>query len=62
MSQPKALLKEKVPNNIIGEIAQFLSQRCGTPGCIPIFHVDDATAIIDIIVNYNKKIKLGEDK
>jgi hypothetical protein len=62
MSQHKSLLREKVPDNVAGDIAKFLSTKCGIPGCNPIFHVEDATEIINIIVNYNKKIKLGEEK
>lgn len=62
MSQHKALLKEKLPDNVIGEIAKYLESQCNIPGCLPILHLDDANAVVEIIVSYNKKIKLGEEK
>lgn len=58
MSRPKSLLKEETPENIVGEIALYLSKRCGVPGCSPVFHIDEAKQIITIIVDYNKK-KVG---
>lgn len=59
MSRPKSLVKEDVPTNVAGEIAEYLSKHCGIPGCSPVFHLDNAHDIIRIIVNYNKKIKGG---
>jgi hypothetical protein len=57
MSRPKSLLKEEPPDNVIGEIALYLSKHCGTPGCSPVFHLDNAEEIITIIVDYNKNKK-----
>lgn len=56
----KSLLREEVPNNVIGEIAAYLADHCGIPGCKAQFHMDDAQAIVKLIVDFNKK--QGEKK
>lgn len=55
MARPKALIKEEVPENVIGEVALYLSKHCGVPGCAAVFHLDNAKDIITIIINFNKK-------
>lgn len=57
MSRPKSLLNEKIPDTIIGEVAIYLQSVCIIPGCSPVFHLDDAENIIQIIIDYNTKIK-----
>lgn len=60
MSRPKSLLKEEIPDNVIGEVAAYLQSTCFIPGCSVVFHLNDAEAIIKIIVDYNNKIKKQE--
>lgn len=57
MSRPKALIKEEVPDNVVGQVAVYLAKTCGVPGCSPVFHMDNAKEILTIIVDYNKNTK-----
>lgn len=54
MSRPKALIKEEIPENVIGAIAIYLQSQCDIPGCSAVFHLDDAKAVVQIIIDYNK--------
>lgn len=50
----KSLMREEVPKNVVGAIADYLAKHCGIPGCVAQFHKDDAENIVRIIVDFNK--------